>query len=127
MATTHPVASRNAMAEAIRTIANGGATPTIVIGTSSLSGETGVLCKISLADFGAAASGIITSASNGNSAAATGAGTAAIAEVRADPTGTVAFVGAVGVGAGEVQISSTSIAVSDTISLTSNVTWAAPS
>lgn len=126
MATTHPTATRSALAEAIRTIANGGTTATLVIGTSSLSGETGVLAKISLADFGPAASGVITSASNTNSATASATGTAAIAEVRADPTGTVAFIGAVGVGSGEVQISSTSITSGDTVTLTSDVTWTAP-
>ena len=126
MAVTHPTASRNALAEAVRAIANGGTTPTLVIGTSSLSGETGVLCKITLADFGVASNGVTTSASNTNAGTATGNGTAAIAQVRADPTGTVAFSGAVGVGTGEVQISSTSIATDDTVTLTSDVTWTAP-
>lgn len=126
MATTHPTATRTALAEAIRTIANGGTTPTLVIGTSSLSGETGVLCKITLDDFDAAASGVTTSPSDGNAGTATAGGTAAIAEVRADPTGTVAFTGAVGVGSGEVQISSTSIATDDTVTLTSDVVWTAP-
>lgn len=126
MATTHSTASRNAMAEAIRGLANGGSQCTLVIGTSSLNGETGVLVKIDLADFGAASSGVITSASNSNSGTATDSGTAAIAEVRDDPTGDVVFTGSVGVGSGEVQISSTTIAENDEIELTADVTWTAP-
>ena len=126
MATTHPTATRTSLAETIRGLVNGGSAPTLVIGTSSLSGETGVLVKITLADFGVAAAAVTTSASNGNNATATGTGTAAIAEVRTDPTGTVIFAGAVGVGSGEVQISSTSIASGDTVTLTSNISWTSP-
>lgn len=126
MATTHPTATRTSLAETIRGLVNGGAAPTLVIGTSSLSGETGVLVKITLADFGAAASSVTTSASNGNSATATATGTAAIGEVRTDPTGTVIFLGAVAAGSGEINISSTSIVSGDSVALTSNVTWTAP-
>lgn len=126
MATTHPTATRTSLAETIRGLVNGGSAPTLVIGTSSLSGETGVLCKITLADFGAAAAAVTTSASNGNNAVASATGTAAIGEVRTDPTGTVIFTGAVAAGSGEINISSVSIASGDTITLTSNVTWTAP-
>ena len=126
MAVTHPTASRNAMAEAIRTIANTGATPLLVIGTSALSGATGVLCTVGIPDFGAASAGVITSAANTNNAVASATGTAALAEVRAADGTTVAFAGAVAVGSGEVQISSTAIVSGDTVTLTSNVTWTAP-
>lgn len=126
MAVTHPTAARNALAEAIRTIANAGTTPVLVIGTSALSGSTGVLATISIPDFGAASSGVITSAANGNSATASAGGTAAKCEVRASD-GTVAFLGAVSTSGAEVNINSTSIASGDTVTLTSNVTWTAPS
>jgi hypothetical protein len=126
MAVTHPTATRTAIAEAVRTIANAGTTPTLVIGTSSLSGETGVLCKITIPDFGAAASGVITSAANTNAGTATATGTAAICQVRADATGTVAFIGAVATSGAEVNITSTSITSGDTVTLTSNVVYTAP-
>lgn len=125
MATTHSAALREDFADATAALANGGTQCTLVIGTSSLSGETGVLAKISLANF-TVSGAVATSASNTNSGTATGTGTAAKAEVRDDPTGDVAFSGAVGVGTGEIQISSTSIAANDTVTLTSDVTWTAP-
>lgn len=132
MATTHPTATRNALAEAIRAAANANADAAVVIGTSSLSlPSTGVLAIIPLAAFGAASGGVTTSASNGNEATAGAAGTAAIAIVVNDSSSPAAsaevFRGAVGVGSGEVQISSTTIAVNDIIRLTSDVSWTAPS
>ncbi len=132
MATTHPTATRNTLAEAIRTAANTNTDACLIIGTSSLAlPSTGVLAIIPLAAFGAASSGVTTSASNGNSATASATGTAAIAIVANDSTSPASsaevFRGAVGVGSGEVQISSTSITSGDTVSLTSNVTWTAPS
>jgi len=117
---------RSAIAEVVRADANGGSQCTLVVGTSSLSGETGVLVKINLADFGAASGPTITSASNTNSGTATGTGTAAIAEVRDDPTGNVVFSGSVGVGSGDVQLSSTSIETDDVVTLTADVTYTAP-
>lgn len=123
MAVTHTTVTRTALAEAIRTAANTGGTPLLNIHQTS--GDT-LLASISLAAFGAAASGVTTSASNGNAdASANATGTAAYARVNRND-GTEIFRGAVGVGAGEVQISSTSITTGDTVTLTSNVTWAAP-
>jgi len=126
MATTHSATARNDMADAIAALCNAGSQCTLVIGDSSLNGETGVLVKISLDDF-TVSGPVATSPSNGNSGTATGSGTAAIAEVRDDPTGNVIFTGSVGVGSGEVQISSTTIAEDDEIELTADVTWTAPS
>jgi len=130
MATTHPTASRNAMANAIAAIANANGTPKLVIGTSSLSlPSTGVLAVINLADFGAASSGVITSASNGNNATATAGGTAAIGIITDGDgvNGVEAFRGACGAGSGEVGLNSTTIAADDIVSLTDDVTWTAPS
>lgn len=129
MAVSHPTATRNAIANAVAAIANANGTPKLIIGTSSLSlPSTGILATINLADFGSASSGAITSASNGNNATASASGTAAIAIVvdGNGAAGTEAFRGAVGVGSGEVQISSTTIASGDTVSLTSDVVYTAP-
>jgi hypothetical protein len=125
MSVTHPTASRDAIAEAMRTIVNAGSTPILVIGTSALSGASGVLASITIPDFGASSAGVITSASTGSNAVASAAGTAAKAEVRSSG-GTVGWAGSVGVGSGDVQISSTTIAVSDTVTVTGNTTYTAP-
>lgn len=126
MATTHSATAREDMADAFAALANAGTQCTLVIGTSGLSGETGVLVKINLADF-TVSGAVATSASDTNSGTAGATGTAAIAEIRDDPTGNVVLTGAVGVGSGEVQISSTSITTGDTVTLTADVTWTAPS
>lgn len=122
MPTTHPTASRNSIAEAIRTLANVGAQTTLTLHTAA----NATLVSINLADFGAASSGVITSSSSGNSGVASGTGVAGYGRVN-DGSGTEIFRGDVGVGSGEIQISSTSISSGDTVSLTSNVTWTAPS
>jgi hypothetical protein len=124
MAVTHTTATRNALAEAIRSAVNNGSTGTLTIHQTS--GDT-LLATIALATFGAASSGVITSASSGNAdSSADATGTAGYARVNAATSGTEIFRGAVGVGSGEVQISSTSIAAGDTVTLTSSVTWTAP-
>ncbi len=131
MAVTHPTVTRTALAETIRGLANTGSDCCLIIGTSSLAlPSTGVLCIINLSNFSVAASSATTSASSGASGVATGTGTAAIAIVsndRSSPASTAeVFRGAVGVGSGEVQISSTSIVTGDTVTLTSNVVYTAP-
>lgn len=131
MATTHPTAVRNLLAEAIRAQANTGADACLIIGTSSLAlPSTGVLAIIPLDAFGAASGGVTTSPSNGNSAVASAGGTAAIAIVANDSSspaaGAEVFRGSVGVGSGDVQITSTTIAASDTVTLTNDPTWTAP-
>lgn len=125
MAVTHLTASRDAMAEAIRGIANAGTTPVLVIGTSALSGATGVLASITIPDFGASSSGVITSAASGNSATASASGTAAKCEVRTSG-GTTVFFGAVSTSGSDVNISSVTITSGDTVTLSTNVTWTAP-
>ena len=117
------------MAEAIRAIVNAGGTPHIIIGTAGLAlPATGILADITIPDFGAAAAGVITSASTGSNAAASAAGTAALAIVTdgSGAAGTEGFRGAVGVGTGEVQITSTTIGIGDTVTITNNATWTAP-
>lgn len=122
MPTTHTTATRNAMAEAVRTGANVGAQTTLVIFTAA----NVQLVSINIADFGAASGGVITSSSSGNSGTAGATGVASYGRVN-DGSGTEVFRGDVGVGSGEVQISSTSISTGDTVSLTNNPTWTAPS
>ena len=121
MAVTHTTTLRTAIAEAVRSAANTGGTPTLTILTSG----DALLVTISLAAFGAAASGSTTSASSGNNGTAGATGTANYARINRND-GTEQFRGAVGVGTGEVQISSTSIANGDTVTLTSNVVYTAP-
>lgn len=115
------------MANAILAIANAGATPVLTIGTSALVlPATGVIVEITIPDF-SESGGVLTSITTGlnNVAGAGGPFTAAIAIVRTSG-GTEVFRGAVGVGSGEVQISSLSIVSGDTVTLTSNLTWTAP-
>jgi hypothetical protein len=122
MATTHPTATRDAMAEAVRTIANSGATPFLAIHDAA----NVLLANIPLGvDFGASSSGTITAAASGANVVAVATGTASYGRVN-NAAGTEAFRGAAGVGSGEVQISSLSIASGDTVTLTNNPTWTAP-
>jgi hypothetical protein len=122
MATTHTTASRNAMAEAIRTLANGGSGSTTI--TVHDSGDT-ELVSIDIPDFGAASSGVITSAGSGNSGTAGATGTASYARVN-DGDGTEVFRGAVGTSGTEFIINSTSITSGGNVALTANPTWTAP-
>lgn len=131
MATTHHALTRDALAEAIRTRANANADAALVIGTSALSlPSTGVIAIIPLAAFGAASSAVTTSASTGNQATATGAGTAAIAIVVNDSSSPAAtaevFRGSVGTSGADVIVNSTTFAVGDIAQLTASVTWTAP-
>jgi hypothetical protein len=123
MAVTHTTVTRTALAEAIRTAANTGGTPLLNIHQTS--GDT-LLASISLAVFGAAASGVTTSISSGNAdSSANATGTAGYARINRND-GTEIFRGAVATSGAEVNISSTAIVLGDTVTLTSNVTWTAP-
>lgn len=122
MATTHPAATRTALADAWRALANGGAGSTTVRIFDASDNE---LVSINIADFGAASGPTTTSASSGNSGTAGAAGTASYGTV-ADGDGVERVRGSVGVGSGEFQISSTSIAIGDSISLTADPTYTAP-
>lgn len=131
MATTHITATRNSLAETIRTLANTNADAALVIGTSSLAlPSTGVLAIIPLAAFAAASGGVTTSASTGNSATATASGTAAIGIVVNDSsspaTAAEVFRGACAAGSGEINLNSVTITTGDIIQLTAGLTWTAP-
>jgi hypothetical protein len=122
MAVTHTTATRDAMATAVMNIANAGATPFLAIHDAA----NVLLVNIPLgADFTGPATGVITCPASGANAPAGATGTASYGRINA-AGGTEVFRGACGVGSGEVQISSLSIASGDTITLTNNPTWTAP-
>ena len=93
----------------------------LVIGTSALSGATGVLATVTLASsaFGASSSGVITLASTPRTATASAGGTAALAEFRTSG-GTVVCSGlTVGTSGTNIIINSTTISASQTVNVTS--------
>lgn len=99
-----------------------GSAGTLVIGTSALSGATGVLASIPLNNPAATVSGsVLTIAGVPLSATASGTGTAALAELR-NNAGTVIVsgltVGTTGSGA-DVIISTTAITAGQTVQLNS--------
>lgn len=93
---------------------------TIVIGTSALSGATGVLATITLQKPSATvASGVLTIAGTPLSTTASATGTAAKAELR-DSTGLVIASGlTVGTSATDIIINATAISVGQTVQLNS--------
>ena len=92
----------------------------LVIGTSALSGATGVLATITLQDPSASVSGgVLTLAGTPLSAAATAAGTAAKAELRDSNDVVIASNLSVGTSATDIIINSTSIAVGQTVQVSS--------
>jgi hypothetical protein len=128
MGTTHAPDTRTAQAEFIRGAANAGSgAPKIHIGVIGMVlPSTGVLGVFTLTDF-AAASGPTTTAtgSAGAVAAISGGGEAAVA-IMTDSDDNEVVRGACGVGTGEVQISTTTLADGDTVTLTADASWTAP-
>lgn len=92
----------------------------LVIGTSALSGATGVLATITLsATPGTVSSGVFTLSDTPLSATASATGTAAKAEFR-DNSGTVIVSGlTVGTSATDIIINSTAISSGQTVQVTS--------
>jgi hypothetical protein len=97
-----------------------GAEGSLVIGTSALSGATGVLATIPLANPAATISGgVLTLAGVPRSASATATGTAALAEIR-DNAGNVIVSGlTVGTSGTDITISSTAISTGQTVQVNS--------
>jgi len=95
----------------------------IVIGTSALSGATGVLVTVpmdSTAPFGASSNGVITlDCTPALTAEATGDGTPAKAELRTSADVVVVSGLTVGVDTGDIQLGSASITTGLTVSITS--------
>lgn len=127
MATTHASATRDAIANAVRTAANAGSgAPRLYIGTSSLAlPSTGVLANIQLgADFGAASSAVISATGATGTASATGTAAKCIV---ADSDGNAVFNGSVGTSGNDLNLNTTSIVNGDSITISGNVTYTAPS
>jgi hypothetical protein len=97
-----------------------GSVGTLVIGTSALSGATGVLTTIALQNPAATVSGnTLTIAGVPLSATATATGTAALAELR-NNAGTVIASGlTVGTSGADIIINSTAVSSGQTVTLTS--------
>jgi hypothetical protein len=94
----------------------------LVIGTSALSGATGVLATIPLQNPAAVVSGsTLTIAGVPLSAIAVATGTAAKAEIRTNAGVTIVSGLTVGVSGTDITISSTSISVGQTVQLNSGV------
>lgn len=88
-----------------------GASGKLVIGTSALSGATGVLATIPLANpAGVDTNGVLALTTAGMTAAASASGTAAKAELRDGSDVVIASGLTVGVGSGDVQLATTTIA-----------------
>jgi hypothetical protein len=97
-----------------------GAGALIVIGTSALSGASGVLASIPMASPSfTIASGVMTLASVPRSVVATGAGVAAKAELRTSGSVVVASGLTVGTSGADFIINATSISVGQTVQCTS--------
>ena len=98
----------------------GTAAGTLVIGTSALSGATGVLATINLSTTPATVSGdVLTISGAPLSATASATGTAALAELR-NNSGTVIVGGlTVGTSGTNIIISNTSITTGQTVQMTS--------
>ena len=121
MSVIYPVALKNTRMTAVLTAIDAGPAPgTLVIGTSALSGATGVLAIIPLADpSGSVAAGVLTLSGLPKGIAATANGTAAKAEIR-DSTGAVVVSGlTVGLSASDIIINSVTISIGQTVQINS--------
>jgi hypothetical protein len=94
----------------------------LVIGTSGLSGGTGVLATIALPNpaFVISGAGTVIATLQGVplSVAASASGTAAKAELRNNSGTTIASGLTVGVGSGDIQLTSTTITATQTVTVT---------
>jgi len=121
MAVVYAAALKTTRMNAVEAALDAGpAAATLVIGTSALSGATGVLCTITLADPAGTVSGaVLTLAGMPKSAIASATGTAAKAELR-DSTGAVVVSGlTVGVSASDIIINSVAISSGQTVQINS--------
>lgn len=96
-------------------------TGTLVVGTSSLSGATGVLATftITTAVTSGVSGSVLTIPFSASTVTASATGTAALAEIR-NNSGTVIVSGlTVGAGSGDINLNSTSITSGGNVTLTS--------
>lgn len=116
MALAYPNATKVARMNAIVTLL--GSAGKLVIGTSALSGATGVLASVPLANpAGTVAGAGVLTLTVPQSVAAAAAGTAAKAELR-DNAGTVVATLSVGTSGADVIINNASITAGQTVQLT---------
>lgn len=91
----------------------------LVIGTSALSGMTGILCEIDLDDPCATKSGgVLTLADLPKSGVASGTGTAALAELRDSDDNVIASGLTVATSAADIIINSVAISAGQTVQVT---------
>jgi hypothetical protein len=121
MAVTYSTAAKNARLEAVKTLLEAGSgAAQLVIGTSSLSGATGVLAEIPLDDpCGSVAAGVLTFSGLPNTVIAAATGTAAKAELRDSDDNTIVSGLTVGTAGTDIIIQSTAIAAGQTIQINS--------
>lgn len=121
MAVVYAAALKTTRMNAVETALDAGAgAAKLVIGTSALSGATGVLATITLADPAGTVSGaVLTLSGMPKSAVASATGTAAKAELR-DSTDAVVVSGlTVGTSATDIIINSTAISSGQTVQINS--------
>lgn len=92
----------------------------LVIGTASLSGGTGVLATIALSTTpGTVTGAVLTLSGTPLSVAASGSGTAALAELRNNAGTTICSGLTVGTSATDIILNSTSVTAGQTVTITS--------
>lgn len=127
MAITHPTTVRNSLADLVVDLLDAGAGPGKVRVFAGGTGGT-LLCQITLADpaFGAAASAVATAAGLPKEGTATVAGTANAFTV-VDSVDVIAFQGTITAtaGGGDMELTSTTIAINDVIRI-NTFTYTAP-
>lgn len=117
MALNYSTAVKNARLQAVVDALGSGAL--LVIGTSALSGATGVLASVPFASPAfTVAGGVMTAASLPRTITATAAGTAAKAELRTSGGTVIASGLTVGTSGTDVIINATSISVGQTVQVT---------
>lgn len=119
MSIVYSTTLKNTRLDAVTTAV--GTSGLLVIGTSALSGATGVLATITLAATmaGAASGGVLTFSGTPLSNAASATGTAAKAELRTSGGTVVASGLTVGTSSSDVIITNTSVTSGQTVTLTS--------
>jgi hypothetical protein len=122
MAVTHPAAVRTVLADAVVDRLDLGAGNGVLVMQTAASATVATLTFTKPA-FGAAASGVATAAAITSDTNAVG-GTITKFEAR-DSTNAVCFLGSVGVGTGDIQLSSVIVSAGQTVSV-SSLTYTAP-
>jgi hypothetical protein len=105
-------------AKTITAATGGGTVPKLVIGTSGLSGATGVLSTHTLSNPVGTVSGSVLTITPPAAVNASATGTAALAEIRTAADVTIVSGLVCGVGSGEVQLNSLSITSGQSVNIT---------